>query len=78
MHSPSELDLLWMSSECLLSAKTDRQNALDRLQHRKEQSKQRRLQKGKKATLKQVMRARWSSLKWIRSLQKSNHSDVNI
>ena len=67
-----------MSSVCLLSAMTDRQNALDRLQHRREQSKQRRLQKGEEATLKQVRRARWSSLKWIRSPQKSNHSDVNI
>ena len=48
---------------CLLAAMTDRQTAFDRLQHRREQSKQRRLQKGKEAALKQVMRARWSSLK---------------
>ena len=78
MSSPSELDLLWMSSVCLLSTMTDRQNALDRLQHRREQSKQRRLQKAKEATLKQVMRARWSSLKRIRSPQRSNRSDVHI
>lgn len=54
---------------------SDRPDAFDRPQHRREQSKQRRLQKGKEPNLKQVMRARWRSLKRTRSPQRSNHND---